>query len=643
MTFSPTPEQVAILGHDPTRHARVLAGPGTGKSTTMVAFLSRLLEADPDLRVRMLTFTRAATAELAEKVAGHAAQVDRPSTVHSFAISILLRNPGSGGFPEPLRILDAWEEKTVIRPSLAKRMSVPVSRLKVLLQEMAANWESLTDERDPGITDTDRGRFRGAWKEHRTVFGYTLLAELPYAVHEALAVHDLEGLDFQLLIVDEYQDLNACDLAVIRRVSEKTGCPVIAVGDDDQSIYSWRKAAPEGIRKFLGEYAGATDYSLSVTLRCGKRIIDWANGVIVGDPDRPVDRALLAPLPSAPDGEVALLHFRGHVAEAKGVAALVHRLITVENVPPREVLVLMRADNNGTFSGPIRDELRKLSIQSSDPASVLDLLGEDANRRWIELLRLMVNPADSVAWASILHLREGVGKGFTEHVYSLAKQRGTTFATELRAEHSKGFPGAPASCRKAKVFIEQVDSWLAAVEVPEERPEGGWSGWVRTIVESRDDFPKPSTEFLSLLADVEGALDEEDLELSRLLGQIEPVGRDLAAARGDGVRLMTMTGSKGLTVRATVLVGVEDALVPRPKCDIAEERRILYVAMTRAKHFLFCTWARQRRGPTARSGRATLVRRNCSSFLRDLPVRTQDGERFLAARWPESSPRKQEG
>ena len=126
MIFEPTDEQYAILSHNATRHARVLAGPGTGKSTTMVALLGQLLEEDDSLRVRMLTFTRAATAELAEKIAIHSKEAERPSTIHSFAISVLLRNPGTGGFPEPLRIADTWESKNIVHRTLAKRIGVQV-------------------------------------------------------------------------------------------------------------------------------------------------------------------------------------------------------------------------------------------------------------------------------------------------------------------------------------------------------------------------------------------------------------------------------------------------------------------------------------------------------------------------------------
>ncbi len=98
------------MAHSPKSHARLEAGPGTGKSFTLVAYLESLLEQPDSPRVRLLTFTRAATAELAEKLEKTpTAQALRPSTVHSFAISVLLRNPGTGRFPEPLRIADSWE------------------------------------------------------------------------------------------------------------------------------------------------------------------------------------------------------------------------------------------------------------------------------------------------------------------------------------------------------------------------------------------------------------------------------------------------------------------------------------------------------------------------------------------------------
>ena len=186
---------------------------------------------------------------------------------------MLLRNPGAGDLPEPLRIADDWEYANLVRPTLARRVGVGVRRLDRLVREMAANWESLRPDQDPEVDSAERARFLGAWNEHRRVYGYTLLQELPYALRRALRDHpDLEGVDYVVLVVDEYQDLNACDLEVIKLIGDR-GCSVIGAGDDDQSIYSFRKAAPEGIRRFPEHYPDAADYALSVTQRCGSRII----------------------------------------------------------------------------------------------------------------------------------------------------------------------------------------------------------------------------------------------------------------------------------------------------------------------------------------------------------------------------------
>lgn len=632
MAFDPTDEQRRIFEHPPDRHARVLAGPGTGKSTTMVALLDRLLSEHDSLKIRMLTFTRAATAELAQKIDSHSDQVDRPSTIHSFAISILLRNPGSGGFPEPLRIPDTWESKNLVRPNLAQRAGVSVRTLSKLIQEMASNWESLTENMNPEIMDEDRTRFIGAWDEHRRILGYTLLQELPYALHSALSNHDdLDGIDFDLLIVDEYQDLNACDLGVIRLLSERGECKVIGTGDDDQSIYSWRNAAPEGIRRFPDTYDQADDYTLSVTLRCGKKIIEWANHVIQGDPDRPASRTVLAPLPASPDGEVGLLNFPGEKSEAKGIATLVHALIS-DGLEPKDILILMRTDNNGTFSKPIKEEIEKLDIVCSDPSYVMNLLENKDNRKLLELLRLFVNTNDSISWASVLVLTQGVGTTFIQYIYNKAKERGATFGEELLQEYDNNFPDAPSSKRKVIEAMNSIFNSFENIELPAQQPEEGWGHWIIDFAENNNFAPTPTSEFQELLISIDELIEKEQ-PFNRYLAQIEPLGRDLAQSKSNGVRIMNMGGSKGLTVRATIIAGVEEGLVPRPESEISEERRILYVAMTRAKEYLFCTWAGRRRGPTARAGGGSRTRRHYCNFLNGGPVESQNGVTFLKSRF----------
>jgi DNA helicase II / ATP-dependent DNA helicase PcrA len=632
MVFRPTPEQEAILAHDCSRHARVLAGPGTGKSATLVALVDQLFSEGEAPRVRLLTFTRAATAELAKKVSGHpAAAAERPSTVHSFAISILARNRGAGDVPEPLRIADDWEYTHIVRPSLAARAGVGVRKLDKMVREMAANWESLRPEENSAILPAERRRFLGAWDEHRRVYGYTLLAELPYALRKGLRDHpDLEGVDYDLLIVDEYQDLNACDLEVIGLIAER-GCVVIGAGDDDQSIYSFRKAAPEGIRRFLHDYPLAEDYPLSVTQRCGSNIIEWATHVIDGDLGR-AEKPDLSPAPSSPPGEVGILSFEDESAEARGVAKLIRNLINTEGLAPSDVLVLVRGDHNGSFSGPIKSELDRLSVAYADPNRIERLLDEDANRRIMAMYRLLCNREDSLAWATLLQIEPGVGAALMAHLYQRAVGSRCLFAQALLAAVADGFAGAPVgSGPRTRELVQNVAEWLDAHPEPQ-TDETEWGRWM-VAQAGGSVVPPPTPELHDLLAALD-ELAEPQQGLARYLAQIQPLGEDLDRAESAGVRIMTMASAKGLTVRATVVVGVEEGLVPRPIADLGEERRLLYVALTRSTEHCYCTWSRRRYGPTARAGGGVVGgRRSHSRFLDGGPVESEDGDGFLARRW----------
>jgi DNA helicase-2/ATP-dependent DNA helicase PcrA len=500
-----------------------------------------------------------------------------------------------------------------------------------LVREMSANWESLRPTQDPDVSPAERARFLGAWNEHRRIYGYTLLQELPYALRKALRDHpDLEGVDYNLLVVDEYQDLNACDLEVIKLIGER-GCSVIGAGDDDQSIYSFRKAAPEGIRRFPDDYPGAADYRLSITQRCGSRIIEWASHVIEGDPDRPF-RPRLTPAPGGPPGEVALLAFAGHVAEARGVARLIKKLGDVEGIPPAEILVLLRSDFRGVFSDLIKRELDRLSIPYSDADIIDRILAEANNRRMLEIFRMLVHREDPLAWASLLTLTPGIGDSFFDYIYRRARDSHSQFGTTLLAAYDDGFPGAPtASANRARTLIEAMLGWLDEHGLPEDR-DVGLGQWMIEAA-GGDVLPAPNDELRELLVALDGLV-EPDVSLGRYLGQIAPLGRDRAANESAGARIMTMAGAKGLTVRATIIAAVEEGLIPRPSVDLHEERRLLYVAMTRAREFVYGTWARRRTGPSARAGLPrVLERRSHSSFLNSGPVESQDGDAYVRERW----------
>ena len=445
----------------------------------------------------------------------------------------------------------------------------------------------------------------------------------------------LAGLDLDLLIVDEYQDLNACDLGMLRRVSAHSGCAVIGTGDDDQSIYSWRKAAPEGIRNLLNDYRPACDYPLSITQRCGRRIIEWATQVISGDPDRPRDRPALTPAEHSPNGEVGLLRFSTNQEEAQGVARLVAGLIRSDGLDPKDILVLMRTDHNRMFSKAISQELADRSVPCSDADEVKRLLSEQTTRKWLAVFRLLERREDSLAWATLLHLTGGVGQAFHDSIYDGARRVGRTFGAELLEKRDAGFPEGPSSAGAAGRMMSAVLEWIDAQELPETPPEAGWGKWI--VGQSATGlFPELPEAFRQLLAELDASSQESGSahdSLGGYVGQIDPLGTDLRTSSAEGVRLMTMARSKGLTVRATIVVGLEENLVPMPNSERSEERRLLYVAMTRAKEYLFCTWAQGRQGPTAYAGRSSTGARLLCPFLEGTDVEFDDGRRFLSRRF----------
>ncbi len=629
VSWTPTSEQRAIIAHDATCNGRVLAGPGTGKSATVIRMMLEMA-GDGAGRGKLLTFTRAATNELKEKVAEHPEALESPSTIHSFAISTILANPQASGLPEPLRIADDWEWDELVRVHLKDLVGCDLKSIKRARAEMASNWESLEPTFDPNLPEEIRNRFSGIWERHRLVFGYSLLAELPYRLLQALEDHpDLRLGGWEVMVVDEYQDLNLCDISLLNQISKRGRC-LVAVGDDDQSIYSFRRAHPKGIQRFVeDDYPGAADYTLSISHRCGSKILDWARHVIEGLQCRP-ERPKLKPASHCPPGEARYLRFKSGVAEAQGVARLVDWLMRSKGIAPEDIAVLFRTNHNNAWSTPLQQELQKLEIPVINPDEVSQMLSEPSNRRLLAVARLLVDRNDSLAWWTILELTRGIGPKVRDHFYDRALSAPATFAAQLLSEYAEEFPDLlPASRNKVLTAIRPVLELIGKVDISGAGlGESGWGTW---LAERAGDFGGCEDRFHDLLVDLDEEVDRSE-GLGRFLSQIQPVGKDLRTGRAaQAVRLMTMASSKGLTVRAAIVVGVEQGIIPYPDSNPDEERRLLYVAMTRSTDFLYLTWAGTRTGPTARTGTERVVTgRNRSPLLVHSPVGSEPADDYLA-------------
>lgn len=632
------PEQRHAAAHVGS-HARLLAGPGTGKTrslTRRVCFLIEERNVEPE-QICALTFTRAAAHELRRRVKSEVGdeRVPRISTLHSFALRQLLRNSARLTFlPQPLRIADDWEERYIILEDLKALLNL--GRIKEtgdLLNELSADWQRLTaDEADWDRRFTNPA-FLGAWREHREIYGYVLRAELVYQLKRALEQHS----DFTLevppgyLLVDEYQDLNRCDLAVVKAIGDRDA-EVYVAGDDDQSIYGFRMAHPEGIRRFPQDYPGARELALEVCKRCDQEILDL--GLFVARQDfRRIDKPL-----RAEDGrtgaEIAILRFWDQNEEAQAVADLCRHLIRDRGLEPDQILILLRSDHNGAFSSVLRQALDSEAIPVG--IATANPLNEAPGRQVLAFLRLLDNGTDHLAWRTLLKLRNNrIGRGAVDAVYGLATARNGRFADALQVICGDLSLGGRHG-RRIKTEVESIRAMLGALSAllpsgEEDEGEADLAETIRQVVHRivQDDVQRQAIQHqfeLAIKAAEPGSIDElvRALEVSR-----EDIEQELDEGK---VNILTMHKAKGLTAEAVIIVAAEDEYLPgRAEGDaIDDERRLLYVSLTRAKHYLFITYCERRTGPQGRTGRTSgQFRRSLTRFLQDAPIAPQPGTTYV--------------
>jgi DNA helicase-2/ATP-dependent DNA helicase PcrA len=283
------------------------------------------------------------------------------------------------------------------------------AQIAKLEREMAAQWESL-DEDLVLLSDIDpelRDAYLAAWRKQRTVFGYSLFAEMPwYALELVEDHHDAKLLDLESLIVDEYQDLNRCEIRLLEALSNR-GISIVAVGDEDQSIYSWRMAAPVGIRRFPQAFQGCSDYTLSVSQRCGRQILDAAQRVIAVAPGRDPNRPRLRPADHNPEGSFAYLSFRSAQAERQAVTRLLKHHHAQGEIPHERMAILVRSDYQGRWSRPLHEILEREGLPYTDVEAALEPLHTVDARELLAVARLALNRSDDLAWWTMLKVRRG--------------------------------------------------------------------------------------------------------------------------------------------------------------------------------------------------------------------------------------------
>jgi superfamily I DNA/RNA helicase len=286
-----------------------------------------------------------------------------------------------------------------------------------------------------------------------------------------------------------------------------------------------------------------------------------------------------------------------------------------QGVEESQILLLVRSSAD-KWRQQLQPAFENVGLTLSSADWVRDALQDKKLRAIIALSRLHGNKEDSIAWWSItVALTNGVGHMFTDYVYKEC-QNGETWAHTLLRLHELGFPELSVtlankvtdtindSQKRLASLGSELEIWLA------ENPNSPWSDWLIAEAESSDwdnksvgtQLSEAAVRLLSLV----GSVQEAATSLNSFLNQLEKVGSDLALESG-GIRLMSISQSKGLTVDTAIILGLEEGLIPlrRPSVDPDEERRLLYVALTRAKKVCIATMASRRFGSLARSGGGT--------------------------------------
>lgn len=611
----------------------VVAGAGSGKTRTLVYRVARLVESGvPAKSILLLTFTRRAAQEMVRRAETLLGDVGLDSvtggTFHSFANLILRRYATLYGWPERFTILDRGDAEDTVQLMRAKlgldsrERRFPRKRTLVTLFSGSINRQiplpDLVEAEYPQLLDDlpDIERCREAyesWKAERSLLDYDdLLVHLCRRLEENEELRERLRSLYRYVMVDEYQDTNHLQARIVALLSGRDG-NIMVVGDDAQSIYGFRGADVENILRFPDEHSRTTTIRLEENYRSTQPILDVTNAIIEASEQRHEktlftrrtagEPPLLVP---APDERWQSLFLCQRILE-----------LNEEGVPLDRIAVLFRSS---AHSFDLELELTRAGVpyvkrggfRFLESAHVKDVLS---------YLRVRENPRDAVAWTRLLLLLDGVGPRAAAHALDwLAEGMGS--AASLRAyEGEKGIRRAAVSAvRDLGAFHASLDEQrlgpAALVEAVLEH--------YRPILkrEHKDDAPKRERDLeqFAVLAERFETLEAMLADLA-----LEPpgdaVGGALSVARDEEGQLVlsTIHSAKGLEWHSVFVISALDGRLPSVYAiedgEIEEERRLLYVACTRAEQNLYLCY------PVEVHDRALggFIGAEPSRFLEDLP------------------------
>jgi len=582
----------------------VLAAAGTGKTRTLVYRVAYLVQNGiPADNILLLTFTNRAAREMLERaygVVGDGVGGVWGGTFHHMSNRILRRHASRIGFQPDYTIMDRDDSRTLVSHCI-KELNLQ-SREFPKRDALAGLFSTAANTCRP-LDEVVEGRF----------------ADLPVLPEDILAVHalyrkrkqQLGAMDFDDLLVncrelfernddvlrcyqqrfrhvlvDEYQDTNTVQAALVDMLAGAHG-NLFVVGDDFQSIYAWRGANYRNIMSFPERYAGTQMFKLETNYRSVPEILEVANACIAGNPEQ-FQKTLRATREA--HRKPGVIRLRDGREQALFVADSIGRLLN-RGYAPGDIAVLYRAHFH---SMEVQMELTRQDIPYIITSGVRFF--EQAHIKDVcSLLRVLENPEDEMAFARLLMLLPGVGPKTAIRLWVKLGNRFDAADSAQRRMLLDGLKG------EARGIWQGVDAILADYRTEELDRNAGEvlerftdTYYERYAVETFDN-PNPRLEDIRELINFSGkyATAKEFLGDVALLTNVDTQVERSDAALNDSIQLSTIHQAKGLEWRAVIILWAAEGMFPSPRAiedsseGDAEERRLFYVAVTRAKDELF--------------------------------------------------------
>lgn len=584
----------------------IVAGAGAGKTKTLTHRILRLI--DSGIRPRQIlavTFTNKAAQEMKERVRGllggsTSELTGEPfiGTFHSLGVHILRENHTLLGIPRHFTILDKNDSLSLMKESVkAKNLDPKLFDPKKIRDAVSKQkGEGMTAEKYHEQTGASASAFfqctaAEIWMEYEKRLRLEgaldfddLLLKTLGLLRKETAVREKYQDQWRYIHIDEYQDTNTVQYELTRALAEKHQ-NICCVGDVDQSIYGWRGANIKNMLRFEKDYAGTHTIFLEENYRSTQNILSAANEVIKKNTMR-VDKNLFTQ--KGAGEKIALYEAYDETDEAYFIAGKVQELLS-DGIPPGEIAVLFRANYQSRA-------IEEAMLSSDIPYQVLGVKFFDRKevKDTLSFLRASLNPNSMLELKRIINVPpRGIGEttlkkivaGQKESLPAAMKKKVADFEALLSRIRECALTKKPTETVKFIIKETGIEhSFSLGGEEEKERLEN-----VRelvTLASKYDDLPQEEG-IARLLEDAALASDQDSIMHKQENGE-----RSL-------VRLMTVHASKGLEFRAVFVAGLEDGLFPHRSFDSSdtskehgeEERRLFYVAITRAKERLFLTSA----------------------------------------------------